>query len=110
MHYAGSTGEWAEEADHEIDGVIGWENAEVAHAGREGIERGEGDALFEIVFVGHHTALGKTAGARGIDDGGDVLAFARGKCRFRAYAEFFPAMGAEEIGAGGGFGDEDSLQ
>ena len=51
MHDRGAAGERADEADHEIYRVIRGEDAEVAHAGPEGIERGQRDALFEIIFV-----------------------------------------------------------
>ena len=43
-----ATSEGPEKADHEIDGVVRRKDAEVAHAGPEGIERGEGHTLLEI--------------------------------------------------------------
>jgi hypothetical protein len=78
--------------------VIGGEDAEVADAGPELIKRSERDALFEIIFVGHQAALGTAAGSGGIDDGGEVLAFTRNECGGGVTAEFFPTMGAGEIG------------
>ena len=63
MHYRRAANERAEEANHEIDSVIRRQDAEVAHARRKRIKRGERDALLEIIFVRHHAAFGAAAGA-----------------------------------------------
>src|SRR5947207_179958 len=112
---AGSTGKWTEKADHEIDGVIRWQNAEIADAGPEWIERSESDTLFEIIFVGHHAAFGAAAGAGGVDDGGEVFAFAGNELRSGAgigtfFELGFPAVSASEIGVGRSFGNENGFQ
>src|SRR5882757_5217801 len=109
MHYAGAAGDRAEKADHNIDGVVGGENAEVTHAWPKWIERSERYALLEIIFVGHHAAFGAAAGSGRIDDGGDVLAFAGHEGGREAASKFFPALGASEIGVGRRFGDKDGL-
>ncbi len=99
--------ERAEEADHEVDRVIGGKDAEIAHAGSKGVDRSERDALLEIIFVGHHAAFGAAAGAGGVDDGGEVTALARNECGFAAAAEFFPAFCFGKIVVWRGFGNED---
>src|SRR5712664_2006048 len=110
MNDGSATDKGAEEADHEVDGVIGRKDAEVAETWSEGIDRSEGDALLEIVFVGHHAAFGAAAGAGGVDDGGDVAALAWDEGGFASSAKFFPALRAGEIGVWRGFGNEERFQ
>src|ERR1700741_5215789 len=109
MDDACAASERTEEADHEIDGMVRRENAEVTHTGPEGIERRERNALLKIVFVRHHATLRAPAGSGGIDDAGDVFSFARHENRFGLAAEFFPPLRSGEIGVGGRFGDNDEL-
>src|ERR1700722_4745470 len=106
MNDGGAAGDRADEADHEVDRVIRREDAEVAHAGPERIERREGDALLEIIFVSQDAALRASARAGGIDDASCVAAFARDECWFGCDAKIFPAMRASEIGVRRCFGDE----
>src|SRR6266436_9136298 len=110
MYHGGAADEGAEEADHEVDSVVGRENTEVTEAGGERIDGSERDALLKIIFVGHHAAFGAAAGARGIHDGGDVATLTRDEVWFAFAAEFFPAMRTEEIGIWRRFGDEDSFE
>src|SRR5258707_384842 len=110
MHYGGSTDEGAEKADHEVDGVIRGQNAEIAHARCEGIDGSERDALLEIVFVGHHAAFGAAAGAGGVDDGGDIAALTSDEGGFAGGAEVFPAVRAGQIGVWRSLCDEDRFE
>ena len=109
MDDARSAGERADKADHEIDGVIRGKNAEISNAGPEWIERGECDALFEIIFVRHHTALWTAACTGRVDDAGDVFSFARDEHGFGGVSKFFPALRAGEFGVGGRFGHQHQL-
>src|SRR5260370_39806450 len=52
-----SAGERHEKTDHEIKGMVGREDTEVAHAWPEWIKRCERDALLQIIFVRHHAAF-----------------------------------------------------
>src|SRR5712675_3800883 len=97
MHHSGTADEGAEKTDHEINRVIGGEDAEIAKAGSEGVDGSERDALLEIVFVSHHAAFWAAAGAGGIDDGGHVAALARNEGRFPGAAKFLPANRAGKI-------------
>src|SRR5256885_15453580 len=106
MDDARSAGERAEETDHEIDGVIRGKNAEIADAWPKRIERGECEALFEIILVRHHTALWTAACAGGVDDTGDVFSFARDEHGFGSTSKLFPALCTSEIGVGRSLGHE----
>ena len=79
VHDRGAAGERADKADHKIDRVVRGQNAEVSHARPKRIERGERDALFQIIFVGEHAALRAATSAGGIDDARASVAFARTK-------------------------------
>src|SRR5262249_41078676 len=68
MNHCCPADERPEESHHEIDSMVGGKNAEVSHARCEGIDRREGDALFQVVFVGHYTAFRAATGARGVND------------------------------------------
>ena len=114
MNHARAAGERTEKTNHEIDGVICRKNAEVADTGPERINRSERDALFEIIFVHHHAAFGAAASARGIDDCGQVFAFAGNESRFRIAAHRliemgFPSLGTGEVCVCGRFGNQNSL-
>ena len=76
MHDARATHKRPDEAHHEINRVIGRKNAQVAHARPEWIQRSQRLALLQIIFMGHHAALGPPAGPRGINDAGHILALA----------------------------------
>src|SRR5882724_11675051 len=106
MDDARSARERAEETDHEIDGVIRGKNAEVANAWPERIERGECDALFEIIFVRHHATLRTAACTGRVDDASDVFSFARDEHGFGGVSKLFPALRAGEFGVGRSLGHE----
>src|SRR5712664_4497230 len=53
--------ERCETAHHDIDGMVGRQDTEVAHARPERINRSERDALLQIVLVRHHAAFGTAA-------------------------------------------------
>ena len=109
MDDASSAGERAEKTDHEIDGVIRGKNAEIADARPKRIERGERDALFEIILVRHHAALWTAACTGGVDDAGYVFSFARDEHRFGGVSKFFPALRAGEFGVRRTFGHQHQL-
>ncbi len=90
--------------------MVGRQNAEIAGATPEGIKRRKRSALLEIVLVRQHTAFRTAAGARGIDDGSDVVALTQNKRRFSRAAEFLPTIRLIEICIRRRFGDENSLQ
>src|ERR1700739_3317070 len=69
-----------DKSPHEADGVICRKNAQVSHAGCQGIERNERLALLEIILVRQGAALRMAARAGAINDAGGVLA--------RAWTEF----------------------
>src|SRR6202522_1999361 len=98
MYHRGAAGEGADEAEHEIYCVIRGEDAEVAHAGVECIERRSRDALLEIIIVREAAAFGASAGAGRIDDAAWVVAFARCERWFGCGAKILPAMRTMEIG------------
>ena len=106
MHDGAAAGEGHDEAAHEVDRMIGGNDAQVARAGPEGKDRRDGCALFEIVSVREHASLGAAAGARGIDDAGRIGALSRAKFRLALAAKLLPSPRAGKIGAGWRFGDE----
>src|SRR5262245_57837291 len=110
MDDAGSTSERTEEADHEVDRVVGGKNAEVAHARPKRVQRCEGDALLEIIFVCHHTALRAPAGPRGVDDAGEIFALAGNQYRRGILvSEGFPTLRSRKIGVWRSLGDKNGL-
>ena len=109
MHDAGSADERPDEAHHEIDGVIGGENAQIPHSWPEGIPRGQRAALFQIILVREDATLGTAAGSRGIDDAGDVVFLAHDEIGSAFALEIFPAKGAGQIHAQRGFGHQNDL-
>src|SRR5262249_541951 len=111
MDDASPASERPEEANHEVNRVIGRKDAEITDPGPEGIKRRKGDALLEIVFVGHHAAFGAATCPGGVDDAGEVFALARSEAGRRFFgAEFLPTVSAGEVGGGGSFGEENALQ
>ena len=106
MHDRRAAREWPEKTNHEIDGMICRQNAEVAHARPKRIKRCERNALLKIVFVRHHAALGAAARPRGVDNACRVLTFTRDENRFAVSAKFFPALCAGEVGVGWRFRDQ----
>src|SRR5215470_2188077 len=110
MDDRGSTSERTEEADHEVDRVVGGKNAEVAHARPKRVQRSEGDALLEIIFVRHHTALRAPAGPRGVDDAGEIFALAGDQYRRSIFvSECFPTLRSRKIGVWRSLGDQNGL-
>src|SRR6202050_3489720 len=109
MHHGAATGERHEEPAHEIDRVIGGDDAQVARARPEWEDGYYSGALLEIVFVREDAAFGLPARAGGIDDAGGIFSSARdeGGCAFTCRAEIFPALRSREIGVGRRFRDED---
>ena len=83
VHHRGAADKRADKSDHEIDGVIRRKNAQVAHSGPEGIQRGQRLALLKIIFMREHAAFRPSASARGIDDAGCVISLARNEHRVR---------------------------
>jgi hypothetical protein len=110
MNHGCPADERPEESHHEIDSMIGGKNAEVSHAGCEGIDRREGDALFQVVFVGHYTALRAATGTRGVNDCRRVFVCASNETRLATSAKIFPAPGAFQGSAWRRFGDENYLE
>src|SRR6266571_3967205 len=49
--------ERSQKTNHEINRMICWQDAEIAHAWPERIKRRERDALLQIIFVRHHATL-----------------------------------------------------
>src|SRR5262249_17828109 len=85
--------ERTEKGHQELNCVVGGEDAEITNARPEGIERSERDALFQVIFVRHHAALGAAAGAGGIDNASEVLAFAQDERRLSfPVCKFFPTV------------------
>jgi hypothetical protein len=64
VYYTGSAYERADKTHHEIDRVIGRENAQIPHPRPEGIPRGQNATLFQIVFLRQDAALGSAGGSR----------------------------------------------
>src|SRR5258708_39244045 len=106
MHDRCAASKRPEKSDHEIDGMIRRQNTEVAHARPEWINRGERDALLQIIFVRHHAPLWAAARSGRVHNAGRVLAFARDEHRFARSTKFFPALRAGEIGVCRRFGDQ----
>src|SRR5215813_2647617 len=100
--------ERADEPDHEIYRMVGWQDAQVAHARPEGVERRERDALFQIVFVRQHAAFRTASGARRIDDAGPVRSFAWNEVRFAFDFRVFPSNRATQVDFLRGAGDDHS--
>ena len=98
MHDAGPANERPDEAHHEIDGVIGRQNAQISNSRPKRIPGSQRLALFEIIFVRENATLRAAAGARGIDDAGGVFTLACDTNVGLALApEIFPAERAGEI-------------
>src|SRR5580693_7843330 len=98
MHHRCPTNERSKETDHEIDGVIRRQNAQVTHARRKRINGCECDALLEVILVRHHAAFGAAAGARRIYDACHIFARALNEDWLAAASELLPALRASEIG------------
>ena len=92
MHDAGSANKRTDKTNHEINGVVGRQNAEVAHTRPEGVPRDQCLALLQVIFVGKHTSLGPAASPRGIDDAGHILTLPRHKHGITLAAKIFPAL------------------
>src|SRR5271166_4350549 len=43
-----------DEPDHEINGVVGGQNAQITHARPEGIQGRQRHALLQVIFMGEH--------------------------------------------------------
>ncbi len=100
VHHARTADKRPDKPDHEIDGVIGGQNTQVAHTRPEGEERDQGFALLQIIFMCEHASLGTPAGSRGVDDAGHILTLARNEHRIALAAKIFPAKGGRQIGSG----------
>src|SRR5437899_3381954 len=99
MHYARPAYKRTDKAHHEIDGVIGGKNAQVAHAGPERVPGGQRGALLQVVFVGEYAALGAPTRSRRVDDAGDIFALALDENGLTLAVEVFPAISAAQVRA-----------
>src|SRR5260370_40772502 len=109
MNDRGPTGERSEKTDHESDGGIRGQYAEVAHARPEGIERSERDALLQIVFVRYHAAFWASASPREVDNAGRIPPAARNENRFPCASKLFPASRATKNSGCRRLGDRNLL-
>src|SRR6266849_8877687 len=109
MNYARTANKRPDKADHEVDGVVRRQNAEITHARPKGIQRSQRLALLQIIFVGEHAPLGTAAGPGRIDDAGHVLALARDEHGVTLASKIFPAMSTRKIGPRRGLRDQDGL-
>src|ERR1700747_3169448 len=99
MYHAGSAHERTDEADHEIDGGIRGQDAQIAHSGPKWVPRGERPTLLQIVFVRQDGPCGAATGTRGVDDAGDIVFLAHHEIRRALPLEVLPAKCTRKIGA-----------
>ena len=109
MHDTRAANKRPDKADHEIDGMVGGQNAQIANARPEGIQRDQRLALFQIILMSEHASLGTSAGARRIDDAGHILTLARNKYGIALAAKIFPAERSRKFRPRRRFGDQNSL-
>ncbi len=110
MDYSAAAGERHDKSAHEINRVIGRNNAQVARAGPERKNRGHGSALFQIIFVGQHATLRPASRSRRIHDA--RIVFPRTSPEFRRVRDaiFFPAQRTPEVGVRRRFGNQNRAQ
>src|SRR5690349_17529704 len=101
MDDGATASEGHDEAAHEVDGMIGGNDAEITRSRPKRKNGSYGHALLEIVFVREDAALGATAGAGRINDAGGIAAPALHKYWLARILKFFPAFCAAEIGMRG---------
>src|SRR5208282_649484 len=99
MHHASAADERADEANHEINRVVGRQNAKVANSWPEWVPCRQRLALLQIIIMREHASFGPPAGAGRIDDAGDIRPPSRNKFRIALTAEIFPAIGPRKIGS-----------
>src|SRR5437762_6623534 len=97
MHDRCAARKRTEKTHHEIDGMVRWQDTEVAYARPEWINRCEREALLQIVLVRHHATLRAAARPGRVDYASRILAFARDEHRPVFSAKIFPAPRAGEI-------------
>ncbi len=109
MHDCRSARERPKKTHHEINSVVCGQNAEIAYARPERIQRCERDALLQIIFVRHHAAFRTSASSGRVDDAGIARAFTRDENRFASPAKFLPAFCAGKIGVCRSFSNQYGL-
>src|SRR5207245_984048 len=67
----------------------------------KGVERSQGDALLQIIFVRHHAALGPAASSRRVHDASGVSACAWNEYRLARCAKFFQRSAPASSALGG---------
>ena len=105
MHHSSTARKRHDEAAHEVDGVIGWNNTEVACARPKRPQRKNRGALLEIIFVRQHAAFRTAPGSGGVYDASGVLPFSRPKFGRPFAAKLLPSLRAREICARGSLRD-----
>ncbi len=111
MHHRRPANERPKKSHHEIDGVICWQDAQVAHSWSEWVQRSQRHTLLQIIFMRHHAAFRPPAGSRRIHNRRGIAARARPKFRLaRPGAGYFPAHPAKQIRIYRGFGNDDHLE
>src|SRR5215472_224118 len=97
MYDGRATGKRPEKSHHKVDGVVRGQNTEIANSRPKRIERSQRDALLQVIFVGHHAALGAAAGSGRIHDAGGFLTLARNQSWLSLATKFLPTLRACQI-------------
>ena len=82
MNHGRAARERSDKSNHEIDGMIRRQNAEITHAGPERVERRQRHALLQVIIVRQNASFGTAACARRIHDARRIFPFARDENRF----------------------------
>src|SRR5580704_19739047 len=90
MHNGGAASKRSDEADHEIDGVVRGQDAQIAYAWPERKQRSESHALLKIILVRQHAAFRMPPGTGGINNARGVLPAALHESWFAPALKFFP--------------------
>ena len=79
MNDARSANKWPDKSDHEINGVIGGQDAQVADSWRKWIPGNQRFALLQIIFVSKNASLGVPTRPGGVNNACRILALSRHK-------------------------------
>src|SRR5579863_5401698 len=110
VHHRCPANERPNESDHEVNRMIGGKDAQVPHSRPKRIPRGQRFALFEVIFMGEHAALGASTCTGRINNARCVLALSRNEDWIALAAEFFPAERSSKVGTQRRFGNQYGFQ
>ena len=101
----GTTNKGSDEAHHEVDGMVRWQDAEILHCRPERVPRHQRLTLFKVIVMRQHATLGATGGARRIHNTSDVVTLSGNESRFGGVSALLPATCPAKVSTLGGLGD-----